>query len=390
MDIRRFAPPQQGQNEVFDTKIPGFGVRISARGTKSFVLLYRFDGRSVRLTLGRYPTLSLADARKLASEALREVTLGSDPAREKADRKKPAPPSATRTFGATVDEYIKKYAREKNKDWYTTKCVLQREYVSLWSDRELTSISKDDVMGVVDRIVEKTSAATGYNRFVYLRHFFNWCVGRGYIDGSPIARMSPPPKADDRDRVLSDEELGKIMRAAVTMAYPYGHLIELLALTAQRKSEVAGMGWSELNLETAEWSLPPARTKAARWHVVPLSTPVMRIISSLPQTHQTLVFPARGKDTVVSGFSKWKARLDALCGVSDWRVHDLRRTAATGMAKLGVAPHVIERTLNHARGTFGGVAGVYNRFQYLGEMREALERWAHHVQGLTSNDNMVM
>lgn len=390
MTIRTLPPPATGQSEIWDHRVPGFGIRVSAAGTKSFVLVYRFDGRQRRLTLGRYPTLSLTDARKLASQALRQVSLGVDPSEaEITDRVAAAP--RLRAVGATVDEYIEKYAKPKNKDWRTTRDILQREFVAIWGERALNSISRDDVMRVIDDVVARTSAATGHNRFVYARHFFNWCVGRGYLDVSPMAKLNPPPKARDRDRVLSDNELSRIFVAARKMEYPYGAIIMLLILTAQRKSEVAGIRWSELNIAAGEWSLTAERTKSARKHVVPLPAAAIEMLKSLKSIHDTLVFPARGSEAVVSGFSKWKVRLDELSGVENWRVHDLRRTAATGMARLGVAPHVIERILNHTRGTFAGVAGIYNRFGYLPEMREALERWSEHVKeiatsGATHND----
>jgi integrase len=390
MAIRTMPPPAMGQSELWDHRVPGFGIRVTATGTKSFILIYRFDGRPRRLTLGRYPTLSLTDARKLASQALREVALGVDPSdAELGDRVAAAP--RRRMVGATVDEYVEKYAKPKNKDWRTTRDILQREFVAVWGERTLNSISRDDVTRVVDDIVARTSAATGHNRFVYARHFFNWCVGRGYLDVSPMVRLNPPPKAKDRDRVLTDYELGRIILAARKMEYPYGAIIMLLILTAQRKSEVAGMRWSELNIAAGEWSLAADRTKSARKHVVPLPKAAREILKSLQGIHETLVFPARGSETVVSGFSKWKVRLDELSVVENWRVHDLRRTAATGMARLGVAPHVIERILNHTRGTFAGVAGIYNRFGYLPEMQEALERWSKHVEeiatsGATSNE----
>lgn len=384
MAIRNLTIPTRGQTETWDSRIPGFGIRVSAAGTRSFVLVYRFRGRSRRLTLGRYPTVSLADARKLASQALREVALGSDPSNQKIEMRIAEANPRVRTVASTVDEYIEKYARQKNKDWATTRDILHREYVAAWGEHALTAITADDVMRVIDGVVARSSTATGHNRFVYARHFFNWCVGRGYLAASPMAKLRPPPKARDRDRVLDDDELARILVTARSMHYPYGPIIQLLILTAQRRNEVAGMRWSEIDLAAGEWSLAADRTKSARRHVVPLSAVAIGVIRGLPNLHDDLLFPARGRDDIVSGFSKWKVQIDKLSGVDDWRVHDLRRSTATGMARLGVAPHVIERLLNHTRGTFGGVAGVYNRFGYLPEIRAALEQWADHVQSLTT------
>ena len=148
------------------------------------------------------------------------------------------------------------------------------------------------------------------------------------------------------------------------------------------------MAWSELNLDEALWSIGAERTKSDRAHVVPLSPLAVSIIAALPRFHGEFVFPARGSERTVSGFGKWKREIDRLSDVSEWRVHDIRRTIATGMARVGVAPHVVERILNHTSGTFGGVAGVYNRFGYLPEMRAALERWATHVGSITGEGSI--
>jgi integrase len=383
MAIRNVALPERGQVEIWDSRIAGFGIRVSAQGTKSFVLVYRFQRKSRRLTLGRYPTLSLADARKMAAQALRQLALGSDPASDRI-QKQAENPSLTPSVVDAVDEYIDKYARPKNKDWATTRDILRREYVGVWRDRALNEISSTDVMSVIDGVVSRSSTATGHNRFVYARHFFDWCVGRGYITVSPMAKLKPPPKARDRDRVLTEKELSRVIGAAHAMQYPYGVIVRILILTAQRRNEVSGMCWSEIDPDAREWSLTADRTKSSRQHVVPLTQAVWDMLCDLPRVHEAYVFPARGKNCAVSGFSKWKRTIDELSGVTDWRLHDLRRTAATGMARLGVAPHVIERILNHNRGTFGGVAGVYNRFGYLPEMRAALEVWADFVQSLHS------
>jgi integrase len=160
--------------------------------------------------------------------------------------------------------------------------------------------------------------------------------------------------------------------------------VRLLILTAQRLREVAGMRWADIRHEEAVWSLSAENTKSARAHDVPLSELAMRVIASTPRVSDELLFPARGREQMISGFSKWKAALDEAAGIADWRLHDLRRTAATGMARLGVEPHIIERVLNHATGTLGGVTGIYNRFHYLPAMRDALDLWAKHIEDLIS------
>jgi integrase len=186
--------------------------------------------------------------------------------------------------------------------------------------------------------------------------------------------------------VLTDSELKEIWRASEELGYPYGTCIQLLILTGQRRDEVASMRWKEVDLSDRLWTIPRERTKADRVHAIPLTPEVMALIENLPKIHEDLVFPARGRDAAISGFSKWKKLLDQRSGVSGWRVHDIRRTVASGMARLGVQPHVVERVQNRLTGTFGGVAGVYNRYGYVDEMRDALTAWALHLDEILKDE----
>jgi integrase len=185
--------------------------------------------------------------------------------------------------------------------------------------------------------------------------------------------------------VLSLDELAAVWKACEEVAQPFPQIVRLLTLTAQRRGEVVGMRWSEVDWSGRTWSIPAQRTKSNRPQVVPLSTFAVAILESVPRINDDLAFPARGREgTTTSGFSKMKRQLEERSRVTGWTLHDLRRSGATHMASLGVAPHVIERILNHTTGTFGGVAGIYNRFQYLPEMREALEKWGGTVRNFVS------
>lgn len=384
--IRSLKSPARGQVEVWDAKLPGFGVRISPQGTKSFVLLYRVAGRPRRLTLGRFPVVGLAKARKLAMEALTAVVDGEDPGADKSER---SHTGREGTFGATVNEFVEAYVKRKNRRWQETAAILEREFVVPWGRRNLRDITKKDVHKVIDGIVARGTNRAANRAFAHVRKLFNWCVERGTLDQSPCFGLRMPTKEVGRDRVLSDDELGRIWAASNELGYPYGHVVQILMLSAQRRDEVASLRWSELDLQSGLWSMPADRNKSGRPHELPLTSLVVQTFTTIPRLHEMLVFPARGKDEPVSGFSKWKARLDALSQVSGWTLHDLRRTAASGMARLGVAPHVVERILNHTSGTFGGVAGVYNRFGYLPEMRAALDLWAQHVASISSAGPLV-
>jgi integrase len=186
---------------------------------------------------------------------------------------------------------------------------------------------------------------------------------------------------------LDDAEIAAVMRAASGVGYPFGTIVQILMLTGQRRNEVAGMKWSHVDLTDRVWRLPPAVTKNHRAHTLPMPAAVCERLARVARTGDDRVFPSlRHGERAFSGFSRSKARLDASAQVNGWTLHDLRRTAATHMARLGVAPHVVERILNHVSGSLGGVAGIYNRFQYLPEMRAALELWSTHVAAILDPD----
>jgi integrase len=206
-------------------------------------------------------------------------------------------------------------------------------------------------------------------------------VERGLIEQSPAANIRPPLKENARDRVLADDELVRAWHAAEAIGFPVGPAVQLLLLTGQRRDEVSHMRWQEINLDNGTWTIPAERNKSGRLHVVPLSTLAISILRSVHQS-DAFVFWGRSPDTAINGWSRAKARLDELSGVSDWRLHDLRRTAATGMARLGFDPHVVERVLNHATTNAGPLARVYQRYAYEDEKRAALEAWGAEVESL--------
>jgi integrase len=365
--------------EVWDDKVAGLGVRVSSSGTKSFVLLYRHQGRPRRMTLGRYPNVNLQSARVLANEALRNLAGGHDPQSEKVAAK------SFPGFGDVVEDFIKLHCQRVNRDRTAkeTERLLRKHFVDVWSERDIREIQKSDILKILDALVLNETPGTANHAFAAVRVLFGWCLSRGIVGLNPCAGLSLPSPILSRDRVLTDQELAAVLAAAERAGYPYGPIVKLLILTAQRRSEVGAMQWAEVDSSASVWLMPPARTKNGRQHQVALSPMARDIILSLPRSNSSFVFPARGnEDNPFSGFSKLKRRLDDDSGVTQWTLHDLRRTTATGLAGLGVPPHVVEKILNHATGTLGGVAGIYNRFQYQPEMREALAKWETHVKAL--------
>jgi integrase len=239
---------------------------------------------------------------------------------------------------------------------------------------------------LLDTVVARGSNVMANRLLATLRKLFNWSVSRGIISVAPSAGISAPYRERARDRVLKDDELAAVFNAAKQVGGCYGSIVQMLVLTGQRRGEVSEMTWKELDQERDLWTIPAARAKNGKAHTVHISKLAMQVLSPLPKVGE-FVFTSNGK-TPFSGFSKSKKRLDELSGVSDWRLHDIRRTVISGMAQLGIAPHVADKILNHQSGTISGVAAVYQRHEFLEERKLALDAWDHHVQSLT--DKVVM
>ena len=363
--IRKLPMPAQGVAQHPEGKIPGFGVRVTAGGVKSFYLAYRHHGQSRRLNLGRYPVTPLAKA----FAALAELEEGRDPT---------GPAIASEGFAKALDAFVEGYCKRYNRPSTAaeTERLLKVYFLPVWQRRSVETITKADVAAALEPVMKRGSKMAARHAFAAIRKMLNWLVEQGAIETSPCLGMKPPAKAGSRDRVLTDDELKAIWQAASGIGYPFGPIVQVLMLTAQRRGEVAAMQWGDLDLEKGVWTIPADRTKNAKPHAVPLSVTARDLLRRIPRTGSAYVFPARGKPKQpYAGYSKGKRELDAAAGLHDWTLHDIRRTAATGMARLGIAPHIVERVLNHVSGTFAGVAGIYNRFRYEDEMREALNKW---------------
>jgi integrase len=362
------------RQEFFDSLLPGLALRVTKRGVKSWVLFYRPDRKLVRVTLGRYPILSLADARTQARSLLQGVTY-----RQIA----PTPPDTVpttpkRLFKDAHAEFIERYAKPNTRSWQETEHLGQRKLFPVFGDKDIGDVKKSEVIALMDNIIDGGAPVLANLTFSHLRKFYNWCKDRGYIEKSPCEGLSLPTKVTSRERVLTDDEIKKIWHACDKIWPPFADVLKVLLLTGQRKSEVAGMRWTEIQDDI--WILPGARTKNKSSHAVPLTSFVKQIIER-QQKGFDLVFTSTG-ETPISGFGSAKEDIDAASGVTGWRIHDLRRTCATGMARLKVPPHVVEKVLNHKSGAIRGVAAVYNRHGYTEETQEALEKWAEWIHAL--------
>jgi integrase len=364
--------------------VRGFGVRRQ-RDAATYVVKYRVAGRQRFLTIGPHGAPWTPEkARREAKRLLGLVAEGRDPADERAQ----AAQQAADTLGLLVDQYLG-HAKQKQKP--RTYVETERHLRVAWKPlhrQSIFSLSRRHIATRLGALAAERGPIAATHARAALSALFNWAIAEGYeIGANPVLGTNRPSAGKARDRVLTDAELRAIWLACDDD--DYGRMVRLLMLTAQRRDEVGGMRWPELSDGT--WTIPGARTKNHREHSLPLSGAALALIEAQPRRNdRDFVFgdgPRKSGDRHrgFSGWSKSKAALDARIAAKGeplphWTIHDLRRTSATVMAdRLDVLPHIVEAILNHVSGHRAGVAGVYNRARYAGEMREALDRWAQEV-----------
>ena len=366
--VDKIKPPKVGQIEHFDQGFPGLALRVSYGGGKSFVFFYRHRGRLRRMTLGTYPALSLAEAREAWRGARQEVARGGDPAHL---HEKPST-----LFKLVVDDWLKR-DQAKNKSIAQVTRIMKKDVLPVWGDRHVTDLTRRDVLDLVDGIADRGAVIMARRVQAYVHRFFRWCVGRGILETNPAADLPKPGAASKRDRVLSDQELGAAWHAAEKMGGPHGGVIQLLILTGARREEIGQLRWSEISSDLIQ--LDGHRTKNGQPHTIPLSSAAKAVLERVPRiANSEFVFTLSGK-RAIQGWGVAKRRLDEIASIAPWVTHDLRRTAATGMQKLGIGLQVVESVLGHVGGSRAGVVGIYQRHTYDAEKRTALEAWGAHV-----------
>ena len=379
--VEQAKPDPSKRRELADGALPGFYLVIQPSGSKAWAVRYRAGGVPRKLTLGPFPRLSLAEARDAARKALQAASEGRDPAAEKAAAQAPEQ-IARNTFGSVAADYIERHAKAHHRTWRETERILTKLDVAAWKSRDIKSIGRRDVLDVLDAHIDRGSPVQANRFLTRVKPFFDWTVERGILDVSPANGIRPPSPETSRERVLTDDELRAVWKAAEEIAYPFGHVVQLLILTGQRRGEVLNAEWAEMDISSRLWTIPKQRSKTNVAHLVPLASPTLELVDRLPRigTPARLIFTTNG-ETLFSGVSKVFDRLNKRAAehlgksLAPWRPHDLRRTFATGCARLGMPIHVIEKALNHTSGTFGGIVGVYQRHEYAEERRRAMEVW---------------
>jgi len=372
--------------EYWDRSLPGFGLRVTARGVRTWTIRYRHAGRLCRVTIGRYPTLSLADAREQARHMLRQAGLGQHPAGEK----QVARDRQAETVTALITDY-ESHAKS-NKSWAEERRILHHDVLPAWRHRLVCELTRRDVRALVEP--KARTAPIMANRLLsQISRLLAFAVEHDWIEANPALRLPKPGgREPTRDRVLTADELRALWAALLETEAKdeHGHPLprlsstlndafKVLLLTAQRCGEVCRMRWADVDLKTGWWLLPGMFTKNGVDHRVPLSAPVMKLLKTRrAQTtaEAVYVFAGRNSGTSVAARAKRAASHLSRGLPFTFRAHDLRRTAASGMGAAGVPREHIAHILNHRSVTFSTVTAIYDRYHYDAEKRAALDRWA--------------
>ncbi len=332
------AKPAAERREIPDRLLPGLYLIVQPSGAKSWAVRYRRYGRPCKHTLGRYPAIDLAAARKLASAALRAVGEGRDPNRERRHARVTKADSIEAIAAQFIELHCNRHNRERTAE--ETKRLLDLHVLQRWRGRLAREITRRDVLDLLDRIVDGGTPIAANRTLSAVRKMFNWTIARDILTASPCAGVRPPTLERSRDRVLSDDELKLIWQAAGQVGSSFGSLVRLLMLTGQRRNEVAGMQWSELHLHARLWTLPRERVKTDQPHQVPLGAAALAILESMPRIADSRFVSTTTGVTPSNGYSKGKRKLDALLpsDMPAWRLHDLRENRCEWHGAAGHQP----------------------------------------------------
>ncbi|TGS46394.1 MULTISPECIES: site-specific integrase [unclassified Mesorhizobium] len=398
--------PTTARQEIPDSAQAGLYLVMQPSGALSWAVRTKIDGKASKVTVGRYDEIGSADdrigtlisptqalnvtqARAAAEKVIADAKRGNDPRQQKIDKT---------SVSAWFDEFIKT-ARATGFKGRAVKASTADEYERIIATnikphwKHVTDIRTIDYRDV-EKLLAKLTPGARRNAFAVLSAFFRWKPVARAMGRNIIELAEAPAKPNSRDRVLATDEIKTVWKASEKCGYPFGPMAQLLLLTGQRRDEIAELKWRELSDDLDTITLEASRTKNSRPHVVPLSPLAQTIIKALPRIADADGNPSEyvfttTATTPFSGFSNGKKALDKHCGepaLPDWHLHDLRRTCATELAKLGIKQEVTEAILNHKTGKVSGVAAIYNRYDYQDEKRDALENWATRIAAITANN----
>jgi integrase len=384
--------PGRRQRDIADPERRGLTLRMETNGTKAWLFRYKWRGQSIRLSLGRFPTTSLADARESAGEYRKALERGIDPRAAAPIRR--AKPAAGGTAGSPhsveflAEEFMARHVRPHRKNPEYVQRILDKDVLPEWTGRDARTITPREVVELLDKVVARGRRVMANRVAAVLSQLFRYGIHRAIVETSPVQLlMRPGGKEKPRERALSTHELKAILKdpGGAFRFDRMQHVALILLLTGQRRGELALARWSDIDLKAGTWRIPDENAKTGKGHVVPLSEWAVQEFKALQKAAKSSPFVLPGKDgkTIESKLlTRSLARCQARCKelkVDKFTLHDLRRTCRTGLAALRIAPHIAERVLNHAQER---IPGTYDVHDYLEEKRDALDKWGAHLRGL--------
>ncbi len=389
------SPPPKQQIDYWDDSLPGFGVRVSYKGTKTWIVMYRYNGRLRRHSFASAAEMDLAEARKLARRKLIGVDDGEDPGAAKAAARK------VQTFAELATEYLERHAMPLKRSWKQDKQIIDKDLLPRWKHSKPSDISRADVRALIESVVDRGAPIQANRTLALVRKMFNFAIGSEWVAQNPCNQVKALGKEVSRDRVLNDDEIRKVWAALDSEEPPIQAMFRLRLMTAQRGGEVLRMRWDEVDLKSGWWALPASSVKNGRPHRVYLTPAVVEILNDLkawyeariaeinpgrarkhkePVAMSEWVFPSPKAQAPVAWVQKAAERIRTASGV-EFRPHDLRRTAASLMTGSGTPRDVVKKILNHVD---RDITAVYDRYSYDAEKRKALTKWGRQLERILS------
>ncbi len=366
------ARPEAKEYTLYHKDGRGLGLRVRHTGEKTFYFYYSTTrGKRVKKKIGSANAMTLENAKSAAQELWNLVSEGEDPRELAKDGK-------NLTFGVVFKEYYLSHAKGFAPKWRRqVERLYERFFEEELAETPIGILRRVDLMRCLEHAPTSNMKSQAHRA---ISSVLSWCVDMGYIERNPIKQMQLGHRLKSRDRVLSDKEIASIWHATSVLRTPFPEFVQMLILTGQRRSEVSEMKWAEINFEESLWRLPKGRTKNGYAQEVPLTPTMISVLDSLPKQQDYVFASPTVEGRPIGGFSKPVRKLRDAQGIEHWVLHDLRRSLASGMARLGVQPHVIEAVIGHRTGAVSGLAAIYNRHTYEDEKREALMLWDQHIQ----------
>jgi len=367
--------PEQGRTEYFDKTIPGFGLRVTSAGHRSWICLYRHKGEKRRFTIGTYPQLGLADAREKAKEVLWRAAKGEDPAAEKKRQRQ------AETFRDLAERYLDDHAKVNKRSWKADRNVIYKDLIPRFGSRKAAEISRREIRDLLKSIAERGAPIQANRTLEIVRKLFNWAIGEELVENNPCDHIAKPSPENQRTRVLTADEIRRLWTALDARPPIFAAAYRLMLATAQRSIEVLGATHHEIS-DDGWWTIPPGRVKNKTEHRVWLSEIARREIAAIqPYNRGSLYLLPSRNGGHLRRLHKTHARLCKASEIPDFEIHDLRRTAASYMAATGISRLTVAKVLNHKEAT---VTAVYDRYGYGPEIRHALDTWGARIEKIVS------